>query len=154
MCTVCQRGGFSSKNALNRHRKSHSLQAEHACSVCGLAFHRKDILVRHHRSIHEAHDARATGRQRSQRACDRCRKIKAKCDGIYPCASCLQGGHKCTYQQNVNRLSQRVRNAVGSPNSPAGRPAVCQNDPVVEVNTSVFLPSLVLLSGEYDENGV
>lgn len=152
-CGICQRGGCSSKTALNRHHKTHNLEGEHICNVCGLAFYRKDVLVRHCRNLHEGtNNSSSDGRKRSQRACDRCRSSKAKCDGIDPCASCLRRGHKCSYQQRVNRLSQRHRNIFNLQLTPARHSTALQNDTVAEVNTSVPSSSIILPSGKCSED--
>lgn len=38
-------------------------------------------------------------RQRAQLSCDRCRKLKRKCDRQYPCTECASFASACTYQR-------------------------------------------------------
>ena len=49
-------------------------------------------------------------RQRSQRACDPCRKRKIKCDGAEPCGHCAGYGYDCVYTQR--RTSQKDKSTV------------------------------------------
>ena len=96
-CPDCDKS-YRAKETLNRHRKNHSRQAEHVCSICHVGFRRKDLLLRHSK-IHRSDDSSIgpRERQRIRQACDRCSKLKTKCDAQSPCSSCVRGDHQCTY---------------------------------------------------------
>ena len=96
-CPDCDKS-YRAKETLNRHRKNHARTAEHICQICSVAFRRKDLLLRHSK-IHRGDDSNGEpkDRQRIRQACDRCSKLKTKCDANSPCTSCVRGQHECSY---------------------------------------------------------
>lgn len=42
-------------------------------------------------------DKKASGKERTSHACDKCRKAKAKCSGGQPCEKCKVEGRECIY---------------------------------------------------------
>ncbi|CZT21269.1 uncharacterized protein RCC_07132 [Ramularia collo-cygni] len=86
------------------------------CSACGACFKRKDLLDRHHH-IHDT-ERPTPASSRSGKACDRCSRLKTKCDGLATCARCQRGGHCCTYKTGrarAGRLSAGTISPVHSP---------------------------------------
>lgn len=68
------------------------------------------------RHIHTpAHD-QIKVRQRSQRACDPCRKRKIKCDATEPCAACVGYGYDCIYTHRPTTRKGMPTAEVASPN--------------------------------------
>ncbi|KAF2181259.1 hypothetical protein K469DRAFT_589839 [Zopfia rhizophila CBS 207.26] len=47
--------------------------------------------------------ATLTGRERTNKACDRCRRRKAKCKGASPCAKCKADNAICVFGQRKNK---------------------------------------------------
>ena len=47
-----------------------------------------------------------SGRKRCHTACNRCRNLKIKCDGHYPCAKCRRSRKPCEFQHSAGRRSQ------------------------------------------------
>jgi hypothetical protein len=107
-CSICGRT-YKARETLNRHKNIHTAHFKHRCSECGIGFYRKDLLDRHCK-LHEPHDAtrgQTQGRQRSQRACDRCRTRKMKCSSQLPCSACTKSGIQCSYTRKSDRISQQ-----------------------------------------------
>lgn len=96
ICPDCGRA-YKAAETLNRHRKNHSESTPYSCSICTASFKRKDLLDRHIQ-IHDI-ARQPISRNRSHRACDRCSKLKTRCDNGAPCARCERGSHECTYRQ-------------------------------------------------------
>jgi Fungal Zn(2)-Cys(6) binuclear cluster domain/Zinc finger, C2H2 type len=105
-CTLCRRE-YKSKEALSRHRNSHSQKTKYSCPICDVVFYRKDLLARHSR-IHvgpNESDSTPRARQRSAVACIHCRQQKIKCVGGLPCTSCVRGNIRCLQHPNMRRVS-------------------------------------------------
>lgn len=100
VCLDCGRA-YKAAETLNRHRKNHSANINYACDICDASFKRKDLLDRHC-NIH-AGGKQPTNHNRSQRACDRCSRLKTRCDNLVPCTRCTRGGHACTYKLKSSR---------------------------------------------------
>ncbi|KAF2170755.1 hypothetical protein M409DRAFT_51017 [Zasmidium cellare ATCC 36951] len=100
VCPDCGRP-YKAAETLNRHRKNHSETSQYACSICDAAFKRKDLLDRHVQ-IHSGGKP-AASRNRSHRACDRCSRLKTRCDNLTPCTRCSKGSHECSYKQLRSR---------------------------------------------------
>nr|POE65705.1 isoform 2 of zinc finger protein 793 [Quercus suber] len=102
---VCEDCGRSYKaiETLNRHRKNHSDAVFYACTSCTATFKRKDLLDRHS-NIHVSSGS-STQRHRSQRACERCSRLKTRCDALMPCTRCARNNHPCTYRDDSSRSS-------------------------------------------------
>lgn len=96
ICPDCGRA-YKAAETLNRHRKNHSESTPYSCSICTASFKRKDLLDRHVQ-IHDL-ARQPISRNRSHRACDRCSKLKTRCDNGAPCGRCERGSHECTYRQ-------------------------------------------------------
>lgn len=111
-CPDCGRR-YKAAETLNRHRKNHSAIA-HQCEVCDSAFKRKDLLDRHLK-IH-ASGRKPSSRTRSHRACDRCSRLKSRCDNLFPCTRCTRGGQECTYKHKSSR-KRTERSSVASTSS-------------------------------------
>lgn len=96
---------------LNRHRKNHIAGVQHTCSACNASFKRKDLLDRHSLT----HDTQRHTKisSRSGKACDRCSRLKTKCDGSTTCTRCERGGHPCTYKHTTSR-ARTGRSSVGT----------------------------------------
>src|SRR5271156_5585546 len=108
VCADCGKS-YRAKETLNRHRKNHSRQAEHVCEVCSVGFRRKDLLLRHSK-IHQGDDSTSghpRDRQRIRQACDRCSRLKVKCNAEVPCSVCVRGDHRCTYTGRNSTRSRR-----------------------------------------------
>ena len=56
-------------------------------------------------------------RQRAQLSCDRCRKLKRKCDRQFPCTECASFASPCSYEraqkttEALHQSKQRRKNA-------------------------------------------
>ncbi|KXT10160.1 hypothetical protein AC579_9752 [Pseudocercospora musae] len=100
VCPDCGRS-YKAAETLNRHRKNHSDTTAYTCDICDASFKRKDLLDRHS-NIH-SNARQPTSRNRSQRACDRCSRLKTRCDNLVPCTRCTRGGHACTYRLKSSR---------------------------------------------------
>lgn len=103
VCLDCGRS-YKAVETLNRHRKNHVAGILYTCSACNASFKRKDILDRH-RLIHDDIRKSASNMSRSGKACDRCSRLKTKCDGLTTCTRCERGGHPCTYRHTTSRAS-------------------------------------------------
>lgn len=57
----------------------------------------KMLLPRLHQPKTSAPDTKASGKERTSHACDKCRKAKAKCSGGIPCEKCKAEGKECVY---------------------------------------------------------
>nr|POE87408.1 zinc finger protein 460 [Quercus suber] len=100
VCDECGRA-YKAVETLNRHRKNHSDAVSYACTSCTATFKRKDLLGRHS-NIHLTSKS-STPRNRGQRACERCSRLKTRCDSLMPCARCAQNNHQCTYRDTRPR---------------------------------------------------
>ncbi|CAJ0551539.1 Ff.00g114690.m01.CDS01 [Fusarium sp. VM40] len=58
-------------------------------------------------------DERVKG-SRTRRACDRCARLKAKCDSGYPCHRCISQGMTCLYNGNLDQQSDSLRQALSN----------------------------------------
>lgn len=117
ICPDCGRA-YKAAETMNRHRKNHSDFCHYACSICTASFKRKDLLDRH-MQIHIGKRPTST-RNRSPRACDRCFKLKTRCDNASPCSNCTKRGHNCTYThlRSRNRADRSsISSSVASSNS-------------------------------------
>jgi hypothetical protein len=95
-CSLCERE-YKSKEALSRHRNTHSQKNTYVCHICQAVFYRKDLLARHdriHGSPTESGSA-PRARLRIAVACVSCRQQKIKCIGASPCSACLRSGTSC-----------------------------------------------------------
>lgn len=116
VCSDCGRI-YKAAETLNRHRKNHQENTAYRCTICSASFKRKDLLDRHSQ-IHIG-GRPVTARNRSTRACDRCSRLKTRCDNLSPCARCDRGGHDCSYQHirsraRTDRSSASVSSSVRS----------------------------------------
>lgn len=57
----------------------------------------KMLLPRLHQPKSSIPDTKASGKERTSHACDKCRKAKAKCSGGEPCEKCKAEGKECVY---------------------------------------------------------
>lgn len=57
----------------------------------------KMLLPRLHQPKSSTPDTKASGKERTSHACDKCRKAKAKCSGGEPCEKCKAEGKECVY---------------------------------------------------------
>src|SRR3981189_1075188 len=59
----------------------------------------RDVMYRHHNTCQAAHDAgyrRGTVPKKSKRrSCERCSRLKCKCDDQSPCGRCAAAGVEC-----------------------------------------------------------
>src|SRR5579859_2421528 len=59
----------------------------------------RDVMYRHHNTCQAAHDAgyrRGTIQKKSKRrSCERCSRLKCKCDDLSPCSRCQAAGVEC-----------------------------------------------------------
>jgi hypothetical protein len=58
-------------------------------------------------------DTGTVSRRRCHTACNRCRDMKIKCNGEYPCPRCLRAGKACEFDQ-PNRSSGRISQAASA----------------------------------------
>jgi hypothetical protein len=58
-------------------------------------------------------------RRRVSKACDECNKRKVKCDGKFPCSTCVKSGKECTYINPNKRLKKESELTPGSRESSA-----------------------------------
>ncbi|PWN20898.1 hypothetical protein BCV69DRAFT_240437, partial [Microstroma glucosiphilum] len=103
-CPVCERS-FSRPEHMYRHLLIHQgqedgMQQQHVCSVCNKEYSRKDALLRHQQTHGpEVADALAASSRlaspdqrraptRIRKACERCSRMKIRCDGQRPCQKC------------------------------------------------------------------
>lgn len=100
VCVDCGRS-YKAVETLNRHRKNHVAGIQYTCDTCNASFKRKDLLDRHS-LIHDT-GRPAANTSRSGKACDRCSRLKTKCEGSTPCTRCEKGGHFCTYRHTLSR---------------------------------------------------
>ncbi|KAH7139928.1 hypothetical protein B0J13DRAFT_69080 [Dactylonectria estremocensis] len=129
-CPHCSKE-FTIQGSLARHLQNHSQTAKHVCHVCNVIFRRRDLLTRHMK-LHDpgagadgsvadqessAGDSTAASRgphqdvtekvsrKRCHTACNRCRDLKIKCDGQYPCTRCCNSGKACEFDRLSSRIS-------------------------------------------------
>ena len=57
----------------------------------------KMLLPRLHQPKSSTLDKKASGKERTSHACDKCRKAKAKCSGGQPCEKCKAENKECIY---------------------------------------------------------
>ena len=100
VCSDCGRS-YKAAETLNRHQKNHQEGTAYDCTICSASFKRKDLLDRHSQ-IHIGGKP-VTAQNRSTRACDRCSRLKTRCDNLSPCTRCERGGHDCSYQHIRSR---------------------------------------------------
>lgn len=60
-----------------------------------------------------SHSTGMLSRRRCHTACNRCRDMKIKCNGEYPCPRCLRAGKACDFDQSV-RSSGRISQAASA----------------------------------------
>ncbi|KAH6952037.1 fungal-specific transcription factor domain-containing protein [Fusarium avenaceum] len=129
-CSQCPKE-FTSQGSLARHENNHAHSAKHVCHVCGVIFRRRDLLTRHMKihgpdldSEDEAggdpdtqpaadknktqNKSKGKGRRRCHTACNRCRDMKIKCDGLYPCAKCRAAQNPCVFQHTATGRRSQV----------------------------------------------
>ena len=74
----------------------------------GIGIDFRDVMYRHHNTCQAAHDAgyrRGTVPKKSKRrSCERCSRLKCKCDDQSPCGRCAVAGVEC--QRSVNKTPQ------------------------------------------------
>ena len=114
-CTECDRK-YESRNSLTRHMHNHLKNKKHSCSLCGVVFRRRDLLLRHSK-LHKLPSLGSTsaasaapsefnaGRKRCHTACVRCRELRTRCNGQHPCFTCVDAGARCVYGHHSHRLS-------------------------------------------------
>lgn len=120
ICPDCGRA-YKALETLTRHRKNHVASVRHACPRCPAFFKRKDLLDRHALTHNNEPSAGGLPSARTPRACDRCARLKARCDHGHPCMRCLRGGHACEQSQQrrrVPRASVSQKSSVVSGSSP------------------------------------
>src|SRR5436190_21938976 len=70
----------------------------------------RDVMYRHHNTCQAAHDAgyrRGTLPKKSKRrSCERCSRLKCKCDDQSPCGRCATAGAEC--QRSVNKTTPQL----------------------------------------------
>ena len=107
-CHICNRT-FRRMEHLNRHIITHTRVRLWTCQFCSTSFARgqvrqlmlmltsSDVLARHYETCERALQAgyRRSPCQRLRRSCQRCRKRKSRCDGQYPCSSCITAQVEC-----------------------------------------------------------
>jgi hypothetical protein len=60
------------------------------------------------------------GRKRSRVACNTCRDLKRRCDGLEPCGTCVRFEYECDYPNPVRRKNRKVADrAAASPSATA-----------------------------------
>ncbi|EME81640.1 uncharacterized protein MYCFIDRAFT_211422 [Pseudocercospora fijiensis CIRAD86] len=121
VCPDCGRS-YKAAETLNRHRKNHSDTTAYTCDICHASFKRKDLLDRHS-NIH-SNGRQPTSRNRSQRACDRCSRLKTRCDNLVPCTRCTRGGHACTYRLKSCRARTDRSSTASIDTMPSSRSSV------------------------------
>jgi len=105
VCEICRRS-YRPRDALTRHRNTHSRNKKYACSICRCVFYRRDLLVRHSQIHYQSQGHNETaGRQRAAIACTNCRRAKIKCSGRIPCAACQHADRQCVQSKRSVRLS-------------------------------------------------
>ena len=72
------------------------------CPTCGNRYRRQDVYRRHIKNNCDGlmREAAGTHNRRVQRACDRCRMQKLKCDGNLSCHRCNSRSITCVYSEN------------------------------------------------------
>lgn len=72
---------------------------EKVYSLQGVGVDSRDVMYRHHNTCQAAHDAgyrRGTVPKKSKRrSCERCSRLKCKCDDNSPCGRCTAAGVEC-----------------------------------------------------------
>lgn len=136
VCLECGRA-YKAAETLNRHKKNHSATTNYACDICDASFKRKDLLDRHY-NIHSG-GKQPPNNSRSQRACDRCSRLKTRCDNMVPCTRCTRGGHACTYKLKGSRarVDRSPRASMDS-----GTSARSHDSPMPSVGTPAMSPEL------------
>lgn len=97
-CTECSLE-FTRPSHLARHTACHRPQNEREhllCPECDRKFFRKDVLLRHLRSVH---GQSPVPKLNIRLSCYRCVHKKLKCDRARPCSSCKQSRATCRYHQ-------------------------------------------------------
>ncbi|KAH7418072.1 hypothetical protein BKA64DRAFT_564850 [Cadophora sp. MPI-SDFR-AT-0126] len=115
----CQKCGkeYSRQKSLNRHMQNHNNSGNnHACHLCNITFHRRDLLARHskihqQKSVSSSEGILSNGRRRCHTACVRCRELRTKCDGQHPCQRCIDDRHDCEFNRGAGRISQCLLNS-------------------------------------------
>jgi Fungal specific transcription factor domain/Fungal Zn(2)-Cys(6) binuclear cluster domain/Zinc finger, C2H2 type len=133
VCPDCGKD-YHSQHSLNRHAQNHNRRKQHSCTVCGVAFGRKDLLSRHLR-IHIAGTGtsrtsqRTPGlrRKRCHTACLRCAELRRKCTGTLPCTACRDADVSCEFPRLTGRISQ-VDGVTAGPSSPTASPLWARHD--------------------------
>lgn len=113
---------FSRPSHLTRHVLSHRSKNDrncaYSCTECEKRFLRRDILLRHLRSVHRKI---ITLNGSVQRSCSRCVAKKMKCDRAHPCQSCVSTESTCIYRDETSE-NQRM-NSFSAVNTPDTEPA-------------------------------
>lgn len=73
------------------------LQHPHSTPIMSVPPPGKMLLPRLHQPKSSTSDPKASGKERTSHACDKCRKAKAKCSGGDPCEKCKTEGKECVY---------------------------------------------------------
>lgn len=145
VCSDCGRS-YKAAETLNRHRKNHSDTTRYNCDICDSSFKRKDLLDRHS-NIH-ASGRLSFSRSRSQRACDRCSRLKTRCDNLVSCTRCTKGGHECTYKLRSSRARTDRSSSTASFGSSAPSPYL---GGVCGPSTPNAIPALSMPQNQYQQ---
>lgn len=147
VCPDCGRA-YKAAETMNRHRKNHQDTAEHTCSICNASFKRKDLFDRHYQ-IHVNGKA-VTNRNRSQRACDRCSRLKTRCDNLTPCSRCARGGHECTYK-HVRSRARTEKASMSTTSSVYSSPQITASEHKPSTSTSTSTSSVTAMATAHVE---
>lgn len=139
VCTDCGKS-YKAVETLNRHRKNHIQGIEYSCNECHACFKRKDLLDRH--SLIHANERPILNTCRSGKACDRCSRLKTKCDGQSTCARCQRGGHCCTYKSPRTRAGRSSAGTLSPLRSP--RPSISETGSPENLGYSMSDPNYPL----------
>jgi hypothetical protein len=147
-CDICHRT-YTTKGALTRHLNNHTQRLVCTCPECGVSFRRKDLMARHVR-IHEAATTSPKPRQRSHTACQRCRRLRGKCNGQQPCAVCSKAQIPCVYPRSGQRLSQQRPQDSASNGVANSRIVELEGDdtPDISVEFDIFAADATMVMGK------
>lgn len=136
------------RNSLLRHFQTHQKTKRHTCKECNVAFYRQDLLSRHMK-LHAqsipngragsddsgSRNGQDGSRKRCHTACTRCRSLRIKCSGTFPCGRCLSASRRCNYKHSTGRVSHPLSEPDATPfDSAVNYPPDPRNDEVLSLD--------------------
>ncbi|KAH6607813.1 xylanase regulator 1 [Trichoderma cornu-damae] len=67
-------------------------------------------------------------RRRISRACDQCNQLRTKCDGLHPCAHCIEFGLGCEYIRERKKRGKASRKDIAAQQAAAAAAAAAQHN--------------------------